>query len=97
MIQELKQLIFEQCVFRYDEVETYRVEGLHVIAGQRLDVLIEIKHTSEGHSTVPNSLEHEPEFIETHTELEITECGIFDSDGEQVEINVQELQNEINR
>jgi len=97
MYKELAQLIFDKAIECYDLDDStfFRIEGLHVICEERLDLLIEGYIHSKGSMIYP--MDEKPYFVESKTEIEVTLCDAFYTNQDQKFIDLCTIQDEVNK
>jgi hypothetical protein len=95
MYKELAKLIKEKAhdVSRSGERIHWRIEGLHIICGERLDLLIEGYVMSYGENIYPDN--EEPFFDEHGTEIELELCDAYFTNGDEKFIDLETLKKEI--
>ena len=97
MYKELAQMIFDKAieVYEADDSTFFRIEGLHVICEERLDLLIEGYIHSKGSMIYP--INEKPSFIESSTEIQVTLCDAFYTNQDQKFIDLYTIQDEVNK
>jgi hypothetical protein len=95
MYKELANLIKDHAhdTSRSGERVRWRIEGLHIICGERLDLLIEGAVTLHGETIHPDN--EEPFFDEHGTEIELDCCDAFYTNGDEKFIDLETLKKEI--
>jgi len=95
MYKELAKLIKEKAhdVSQSGERVRWRIEGLHIICGERLDLLIEGDVTIDGGMYYPDN--EEPYFVQRGIDIELELCDAFYTNGDDKFIDLETLKKEI--
>lgn len=97
MYKEIAQLIFDKAIecYELDDSTFFRIEGLHIICEERLDLLIEGYIHSKGSMIYPKFVP--PYFSESSPEIEVTLCDAFYTNQDQKFIDLATIQEEVNK